>query len=70
MSQVIGQAWKEVVGCRNCPVMRVPQFIALRRNEAKLDNKISVFSIKKYSTIIELFLTPVVEAHLDLWKHT
>ena len=32
MSQVIGQAWKEVVGCRNWPVMRVPLFIALRRN--------------------------------------
>ena len=32
MSQVIGQVWREVVGCRNWPVMRVPQFIALRRN--------------------------------------
>ena len=33
MSQVIGQVWREVVGCRNWPVMRVPLFIALRRNE-------------------------------------
>ena len=33
MSQVIGQVLREVVGCRNWPVMRVPQFIALRRNE-------------------------------------
>ena len=32
MSQVIGQVWREVVGCRNWPVMQVPQFIALRRN--------------------------------------
>ena len=32
MSQVIGQVWREVIGCRNWPVMRVPQFIALRRN--------------------------------------
>ena len=32
MSQVIGQVWREVVGCRNWPVMRVPQLIALRRN--------------------------------------
>ena len=32
MSQVIGQVWREVVGCRNWPVMRVPLFIALRRN--------------------------------------
>ena len=32
MPQVIGQVWREVVGCRNWPVMRVPQFIALRRN--------------------------------------
>ena len=29
---VIGQVWREVVGCRNWSVMRVPQFIALRRN--------------------------------------
>ena len=36
MSQVIGQVWREVVGCRNWPVMRVPQFIALQRNEASL----------------------------------
>ena len=36
MSQVIGQVWREVVGCRNWPVMRVPQFIALQRNELKL----------------------------------
>ena len=34
MSQVIGQVWREVVGCRNWPVMRVPQFIALRRNDS------------------------------------
>ena len=33
MSQVIGQVWREVVGCRNWPVMRVPQFIALQTNE-------------------------------------
>ena len=33
MSQVIGQVWREVVGCRNWPVLRVPQFIALQRNE-------------------------------------
>ena len=33
MSQVIGQLWREVVGCRNWPVMRVPLFIALRRND-------------------------------------
>ena len=33
MSQVIGQVWREVVGCRNWPVMRVPLFIALRRND-------------------------------------
>ena len=33
LSQVIGQVWREVVGCRNWPVMRVPQFIALRRND-------------------------------------
>ena len=33
MSRVIGQVWREVVGCRNWPVMRVPLFIALRRNE-------------------------------------
>ena len=33
ISQVIGQVWREVVGCRNWPVMRVPLFIALRRNE-------------------------------------
>ena len=32
MSQVIGQVWREVVGCRYWPVMRVPQFIAPRRN--------------------------------------
>ena len=32
MSQVIGQVWREVVGCRNWPVMRVPLIIALRRN--------------------------------------
>ena len=25
MSQVIGQVWREVVGCRNWPVMRVPE---------------------------------------------
>ena len=36
MSQVIGQVWREVVGCPNWPVMRVPQFIALQRNELKL----------------------------------
>ena len=36
MSQVIGQVWREVVGCRNWSVMRVPQFIALQRNELKL----------------------------------
>ena len=36
MSQVIGQVWREVVGCRNWPVMRVPQFIALRRNGGNL----------------------------------
>ena len=34
MSQVIGQVWREVVGCRNWPVMRVPLFIALQRNAA------------------------------------
>ena len=33
MSQVIGQVWREVVGCRNWPVMWVPQFIALQRND-------------------------------------
>ena len=32
MSQVIGQVWREVVGCRNWPVMRVPQFIAILKN--------------------------------------
>ena len=32
MSQVIVQVWREMVGCRNWPVMRVPLFIALRRN--------------------------------------
>ena len=32
MSQVIGQVRREVVGCRNWPVMPLPQFIALRRN--------------------------------------
>ena len=32
MSQIIGQVWREVVGCRNWTVMRVPLFIALRRN--------------------------------------
>ena len=32
MFQVIGQVWREVVGCRNWLVMRVPHFIALRRN--------------------------------------
>ena len=36
MSQVIGQVWREVVGCRNWPVMRVPQFIALRRNACNI----------------------------------
>ena len=36
MSQVIGQVWREVVGCRNWPVMRVPLFIALRRNDRRL----------------------------------
>ena len=36
MSQVIGQVWREVVGCRNWPVMRVPLFIALRRNGTTL----------------------------------
>ena len=30
MSQLIGQVWREVVGC-NWPVIRVPQFIALRK---------------------------------------
>ena len=35
MSRVIGQVWREVVGCRNWPVMRVPQFIALRRNDSR-----------------------------------
>ena len=33
MSQVIDQVWREVVGCSNWPVMWVPQFIALRRND-------------------------------------
>ena len=33
MSQEIGQVWREGVGCRNWPVMQVPLFIALRRNE-------------------------------------
>ena len=33
MSQVIDQVWRKVVGCSNWPVMRVPQFKALRRNE-------------------------------------
>ena len=37
MSQVIGQVWGEVVGCRNWPVIRVPQFIALRRKVVKLN---------------------------------
>ena len=37
MSQVIGQVWREVVGCRNWPVMRVPQFIALRRKVVMLN---------------------------------
>ena len=32
MSYAIGQVWREVVGCRNLPVMWVPQFIGLRRN--------------------------------------
>ena len=32
----IGQVWREVVGCRNWPVMRVPQFIALRRNAIRV----------------------------------
>ena len=32
-ADVIGQVWREVVGCRNWPVMRVPHFIALRRND-------------------------------------
>ena len=32
MSLVIRRVWREVVGCRNWPVMRVQQFIALRRN--------------------------------------
>ena len=32
MSWEIGQVWREVVGCRNWPVMRVPLFIGLRRN--------------------------------------
>ena len=36
MSQVICQVWREVVGCHNWPVMRVPLFIALRRNDGKL----------------------------------
>ena len=37
MSQVIGQVWGEVVGCRNWPVIRVPQFIALRRKVVMLN---------------------------------
>ena len=36
MSQVICQVWRDVVVCRNWPVMRVPQFITLRRNAYKI----------------------------------
>ena len=43
MSQVIGQVWRKVVGCRNWSVMLVPQFIALRRN-AMLDGYECSFS--------------------------
>ena len=32
MSKAIGQVWREVVGCRIWPVMRVPMFIGLRTN--------------------------------------
>ena len=32
MSQVIGQMRREVAGCHNCPVMRVPLYIGLRGN--------------------------------------
>ena len=39
MSRVIGQVWSGVVGCRNWPVMRVPHFIALRRNDKTKQNK-------------------------------
>ena len=35
MPQVIGQMWREVVGCRNWSVMRVPLFIALRTNDVE-----------------------------------
>ena len=44
MFQVIGQVWREVVGCRNWPVMRVPQFIALRRNVCAFCNVSGVYS--------------------------
>ena len=47
MSQVIGQVWREVVGCRNWPVMRVLQFIVFRRNVVKWTAK---YTCKIYST--------------------
>ena len=47
MSQVIGQVWREVVGCRNWPIMRVPLSIALRRNENVVCQMAAILSKEK-----------------------
>ena len=38
MPQAICQVWREVVGCRNWPVMGVPLFIGLRGNAVYKNN--------------------------------
>ena len=54
MSQAIGQVWREVVGCRKWPVMRVSQFIALRRYVISL-----VLQIRPSLTTICWFFPPI-----------
>ena len=44
MSEAIGQVWREAVGCRNWPVMRVPLFISLRRNGMETELAQKAFS--------------------------
>ena len=61
MCQVIGQVWREVVGCRNWPVMRVPLFIALRRNGTRV-------STQALSTHISSLSLLLVQTHEARWK--
>ena len=55
MSQVIGQVWREVVGCRNWSVMRVPLFIALRRNGKHPQVPLCVVTLYLDDAILDLF---------------